>query len=170
MGILAHSGVGNDILYNYDSIKELEEKYGSSFYILNVNQLRENYRKIEHAFKSRYNEFIVGYSYKTNYVPFLCKELNKLGAHAEVVSRLEYDLAIKIGVDPRNIIFNGPLKNKMDIVFALENESKINIDSIYETEFVKEYAENHPSKHIKVGLRVNFDISEDGVSHLVEGH
>jgi diaminopimelate decarboxylase len=168
--ILANTGVSNDILYNYNSIKELEEKYGSSFYLLNVNQLRENYRKIDHAFKSRYNEFIIGYSYKTNYVPFLCKELNKLGAHAEVVSRLEYDLALKIGVNPRNIIFNGPIKKKNDIVFALENESKINIDSIYETDFVQEYAENNSSKLIKVGLRVNFDLSEDGVSPLVEGH
>ncbi len=91
-------------------LNELKMEFGSSFYLLNVSKLRENYKKIENAFKSRYENFIIGYSYKTNYLPYLCKELSKLGAYAEVVSRLEYDLAIKIGEDPKRIIFNGPLK------------------------------------------------------------
>ena len=54
---------------------------------------------------------IIGYSYKTNYLPSLIKEMSNLGAYAEVVSRLEYDLALKIGVKPNKIIFNGPLKH-----------------------------------------------------------
>lgn len=89
---------------NYYTMKQLEKKYGSSFYILNMKKLRDNYQKIYHAFKSKYKNFVIGYSYKTNYLPILCKELSVLGAHAEVVSRLEYDLAIKIGVEPEKII------------------------------------------------------------------
>ncbi|MCR2822004.1 diaminopimelate decarboxylase [Lederbergia panacisoli] len=154
----------------YDSFKELEKSYGSSFYLLDVNKLKENYQKINDAFKSIYANFIIGYSYKTNYLPYLCKELSKLGAYAEVVSRLEYDLAIKIGEDPKRIIFNGPLKSKEDVFYALDNESLLNIDSMYEIEFVKEYALNNEDKEIKLGLRVNFDISQDGVSILQEGY
>ena len=96
--------------------------------------------------------------------------MSKLGAYAEVVSRLEYDLAIKIDVKPKKIIFNGPLKSKDDIEYALENESIINLDSIYEIDFVKEYALNNPNKQIKIGLRLNFDISQNGVSPLQEGY
>lgn len=158
-----------NILNEHSKINELEKKFGSSFYIFNVNKLRENYNKINHAFKSRYNNFIIGYSYKTNYLPHLCKELSKLGAYAEVVSRLEYDLAIKLGEAPKRIILNGPIKSKDDINNALNNESIVNIDSIYELEFVKEFALNHRNKIIKIGIRLNFDISSNGISPLQDG-
>lgn len=156
--------------YDYKTMNKLDQEYGSSFYLLDVNKLRDNYKKIEHAFSSRYDHFIIGYSYKTNYLPYLCRELSKLGAYAEVVSRLEYDLAIKIGADPRKIIFNGPLKSRDDIQYALKNGSIINIDSLYEIDFVKEYALNHQQEQVKVGFRLNFDLSQDGVSPLQEGY
>ncbi|SDZ63335.1 diaminopimelate decarboxylase [Evansella caseinilytica] len=155
---------------SYQMIKQLEKEFGSSFYLFDLQQLRENYHKIAAAFRSRYDNFIIGYSYKTNYLPYLCKELAGLGAYAEVVSRLEYDLAIKIGQDPKKIIFNGPLKTKEDIEYALTNESMINLDSLYEIDFVKEYCLKNSEKHVKVGLRVNYDISTDGISPLVEGY
>ncbi|MEH7356503.1 diaminopimelate decarboxylase [Neobacillus drentensis] len=173
-----HAETGNEvnpvnnenILFDYQTIQKLDKQFGSSFYLLNVDKLRDNYQKIEEAFKSKYESFIIGYSYKTNYLPYLCKQLSELGAYAEVVSRLEYDLAIKLGENPKRIIFNGPLKSEEDINLALKNESIINIDSIYEIEFVKEYALNNPNQLIKVGLRLNFDISQDGKSPLQEGY
>lgn len=155
---------------SHSRMAKLEAEHGSSFYLFNVEKLRENYNKINHAFQSRYSKFIIGYSYKTNYLPYLCKELSKLGAFAEVVSRLEYDLAIKIGVAPNKIIFNGPLKTEEDIFYALNNDSLINIDSYYEIEFVKKYCTSNPQKQVKIGLRLNFDLSENGVSPLVEGY
>jgi diaminopimelate decarboxylase len=160
----------NHCEYDYQKIKGLEEKFGPSFYLLNVKKLRENYKKIETAFKSRYQNFIIGYSYKTNYLPYLCKEMSRLGAYAEVVSRLEYDLAIKIGVDPKNIIFNGPVKSHEDLIIALENESIVNIDSVYEIDSIKKFALTNNDRQLKVGIRVNFDISQDGVSSLQEGY
>lgn len=155
---------------NYETINQLYEDYESSFYLLDVDQLRSNYQKMNDAFKSRYPDFIIGYSYKTNYLPYLCKELSNLGAYAEVVSRLEYDLAIKLGENPKKIIFNGPLKTKDDIYIALKSGSIINIDSKYEIDFVKEFALNYPSEKIKIGLRLNFDISEDGHSILQDDY
>ena len=159
-----------NLIDDYMTMNSLEQEFGSSFYLLDSTKLRENYNKMETAFKSRYEKVIIGYSYKTNYLPYLCKELSKLGAYAEVVSRLEYDLAIKMGENPKQIIFNGPLKSKEDIYYALENESILNIDSLYEIDFVKEYAAYHPNKQVKVGLRLNFDISDNGVSPLQEGY
>lgn len=160
----------NNVGFDYTKMKELVNEYGSSFYILDVNKLRENYKKINTAFNNRYKNFIIGYSYKTNYIPYLCKELSELGAHAEVVSRLEYDLAIKIGVDPKKIIFNGPIKSQEDISLALDNGSKINIDSIYEIDFIKDYCQKNKEKQVKVGLRVNFDLSTDGISPISDGY
>jgi len=154
---------------NYNETKALDQQYGSSFYLLDVEKLRGNYQKINQSFKNRYEKFIIGYSYKTNYLPYMCRELNRLGAYAEVVSRLEYDLAIKIGVDPKRIIFNGPLKSAEDIQIALKNNSILNIDSLYEIDYVKSYCMENPNQQVKVGLRVNFDISKGEKSALQAG-
>lgn len=158
------------MLLDFKRIEELEKKYGTCFFLLDVQKLRENYKKIEFAFKSRYQNFIIGYSYKTNYLPYLCKELSNLGAYAEVVSRLEYDLAIKIGINPKYIIFNGPIKNKDDIKLAIENESILNIDSLYEVELIKEYCAANENIQVKVGLRANFTLSEEDQSSLQDGY
>jgi len=147
----------------------LKERFGDSFYLFDVKKLRANYLNMFTAFSNRYSKFIIGYSYKTNYLPFLLKEVSKLGGYAEVVSRIEYDLALKIGVDPKNIIFNGPLKSPDDIALALKEGSIINLDSFSEIEIVKEYIRKDKSINYKVGLRVNFDISIDGKSPLQDG-
>lgn len=154
---------------DYLQIRDLEQQFGSPFFLLDVNKLRNNYKKIDDAFRTRYPNFIIGYSYKTNYLPFLCKEMSRLGAFAEVVSRLEYDLALKIGVNPKNIIFNGPLKTSDDIELALNNGSLVNIDSLYEIDYIKDYCLKNQNKVVKVGIRVNFDISNNGESVLQEG-
>ncbi|NRD76321.1 diaminopimelate decarboxylase [Bacillus sp. BRMEA1] len=151
-------------------MNDLEQEFGSSFYLLDVHKLRNNFNKIENAFRNRYQQLIIGYSYKTNYLPYLCKEMAKLGAYAEVVSRLEYDLALKIGMNPSKIIFNGPLKTYDDIETALNGESILNIDSLYEIDYIKKYCLKYPYKNVKVGIRVNFDISNGEKSDLQEGY
>lgn len=171
MNPVVQTGDTDQIMLDKAAINELEKNFGSSFFLLNLNKLRQNYNKMEHAFKSRYQNLIIGYSYKTNYLPYLCKELSQLGAYAEVVSRLEYDLALKIGVDPERIIFNGPLKTEEDIETALDHGSILNIDSLYEIDYLTNYCLKNKHKTVKAGLRVNFDISDTkGNSVLQEGY
>lgn len=152
-----------------NTVDWLSEQYGESFYLFDLDRLRENYLRMCSAFSNRYNHIIIGYSYKTNYLPSLIKEMNYLGAHAEVVSRLEYDLALKIGVDPKKIIFNGPLKSYDDLVTALENGSIINLDSSYEIEMLEKIVAKNNNRAYKVGLRVNFELIIDGLSPLQSG-
>jgi len=155
-----------DFLGDVDLFKK---QSGDSFYIFDIEKLKANYSKMFSAFSSRYNKIIIGYSYKTNYLPTLIKEISILGGYAEVVSRIEYDLALKIGVNPKNIIFNGPLKSQDDIALALKEGSIINLDSFYEIEMVKEFILKNNSNHYKVGLRVNFDLTIDGKSPIQDG-
>lgn len=154
---------------NQEIIQFAEERFGNSFYIFDKDKLRENYARMESAFSSRYSNFIIGYSYKTNYMPLLLKEMAKLGAYAEVVSRLEYDLAIKIGEKSSRIIFNGPLKNDEDIEIALDGSSIVNLDSFTEVEIVEAYAIKNAKHQVKVGLRVSFDLEERGNNPLQSG-
>jgi len=156
---------------SYSSLRELEKRYGTPFYIFHKEKFVENYDELEKAFKRNYSNFIIGYSYKTNYIPYLCKIVEEKGGYAEVVSGLEYYLASKIYKDNSKIIFNGPIKTFEDIKKALDNKSLLNLDSWYELEYVRKYAEENPEKEIKVGIRININLSNGrGGSDIQAGY
>jgi len=94
----------------HKEIKEIESQFGSPFYILDEAAFVKNYDDIVNAFTGRYEKFILAYSYKTNYIPYLCGIIKTRGGYAEVVSRIEYDLALKIGQDPKRLFSTGRLK------------------------------------------------------------
>ena len=154
----------------HEQIKNIESKFGSPFYIFDEDAFRKNYDDITSAFGAKYEKFLLAYSYKTNYVPYLCDIIKSKGGYAEVVSRTEYELALKLGQDSGKIIFNGPVKNYEDIELALNNRSIVNLDSRYEVEYVRKYVIDNPGRMAKVGLRINIDLTDEArVSHLQEG-
>jgi diaminopimelate decarboxylase len=150
---------------SWQSLDELEKNYGDSFYILDIRKFQANYQEFLTSFRSIYSNSNIGYSYKTNYTPKICQCVNSMGGYAEVVSQLEYDLAIRIGVHPSRIIFNGPLKLREDIENVILAGSIVNLDSLHEVSIVKALAERLPDRQIAVGLRCNFDIGA-GISRF----
>lgn len=62
----------------------------------------------------------VYYSYKTNPVPGVLRLLHARGIGAEVVSPYELWLALRLGVDPKRIVYNGPWHSDESIELALE--------------------------------------------------
>lgn len=155
-------------MFSHADIQNLESIAGGSpFYLVDRQKFESNFDDLTAAFSSRYQPFVLAYSYKTNYLPYLCGLNRQKSGWAEVVSRMEYDLALKIGQYPQKIIFNGPLKSREDIRYALECGSLINLDSEEELTHVIDYANDHPDKEIPVGLRINIGLSDDkGLSHI----
>ena len=140
--------------------------YGDTFYLLDTDAFRCNYQELLGEFTRIYNKTSLAYSYKTNYIPKLCKIVNFFGGYAEVVSGMEYDLAVEVGVPPKKIIFNGPYKKMEDLERALLAGALVNLDSYYELEYIRAIAKKSPTKKLKVGLRCNFDIGEKRVSRF----
>jgi diaminopimelate decarboxylase len=156
-------------MLSHTKAKKIETEFGSPFYILDETSFRKNYDDIISAFAGRYEKFILAYSYKTNYIPYLCNIIKSKGGFAEVVSRLEYDLALKVGQKPDKIVFNGPVKCYEDIALALDNKSIVNLDSWFGIDHVAKYARKNPNRKIKIGLRINIGLSDkSGLSHIQE--
>lgn len=124
-------------------------------YIIDKNELDENYKKLIEAVKKHWDNYIIGYSYKTNALPWIIKHFDELGCFAEVVSDDEYELASFVGVDNR-VIYNGPIKTKKTFMDALEKGSIVNVDSNREIEWLAEVKQSNR----KVGIRINFDIEK----------
>ena len=143
-------------------LNELSSKFGNAFYLLDSDVFEQNYKDLSASFKKYYPNFNIAYSYKTNYTPKLVKIVNQLGGYAEVVSDMEMEIALRSGVKPEKIIWNGPIKNEIKVKELLLAGGTVNIDSIYEIENIKTIAENYPDHKLNVGVRVNYDIG-DGV-------
>ncbi|MDO5061751.1 MAG: pyridoxal-dependent decarboxylase [Peptostreptococcaceae bacterium] len=151
---------------NYQEIKGISEIVGDSFYILDIEQFGKNYQELKSAFCKYYPKFNIAYSYKTNYIPKLCKLVDDLGGLAEVVSSMEYELALRVGVRPQNIIFNGPYKKSLDMEKLLLAGGTVNIDSLYETSLLKEIAARNPGEKLNIGIRLNFEVGDGVVSRF----
>lgn len=146
-------------------IRNLRKEYGDAFYLLDSEQFRNNFLELKDAFASVYPNFNIAYSYKTNYTPKFCKIVNELGGYAEVVSDMEAELAIRCGVDPSRIIWNGPIKNSEKLKKNLIQGVTVNIDSISEAEFIREFA-SETDKILNVGIRCNYDVQDGVVSRF----
>lgn len=150
---------------NSKVIKNLRNEYGEAFYLLDSEQFKNNFLELKKSFASIYPNFNIAYSYKTNYTPKLCKIVNELGGYAEVVSEMEAELAIRCGVDPSHIIWNGPIKNKEKLKEYLLRGVTVNIDSISEAEYIREIALK-AEKTLNVGIRCNYDVKDGVVSRF----
>lgn len=135
------------------SSKELKTPY----YMFYADEFIKNYKDLENSMKAIYENYQIAYSFKTNYTPAVCSLVKSFGGYAEVVSDMEYSLALKIGYAPQKIVYNGPGKGSM-LEHCLLNGGLLNIDNFRELEQVCSIAENNPDKKLEIGIRVNFDI------------
>lgn len=151
---------------NKTNIEQLRKEYGNAFYLLDSEQYRNNFIELRETFRKIYPNFNIAYSYKTNYTPKFCKIVNELGGYAEVVSEMELEIALRVGVKPNRIIWNGPIKNTKKLEEFLVAGGTDNIDSVEELEVVKNIAERHPDKTLNLGIRCNYEVNDGVVSRF----
>ena len=137
-----------------------------SFFLLKMDIFEKNYRDFLNAFRKYWENTVVAYSFKTNYIPDLCKRILELGGSAEVVSDMELSLAEQVGFKGRDIYFNGPYKQGSVIERFLLNEGNLNVDSNCELRKVIAIAEQHPKKQFRIALRCALDIGQEKPSRF----
>ena len=124
------------------------------YFLIDEEALDNNFQYLRESLESTWGNYIIGYSYKTNALPWVINHFKKLGCYAEVVSDDEYELAISIGVQKKHIIYNGLAKDKETFLEAIRNHAIVNIDAEYEIDWLNELDKGGYS----VGIRCNFDL------------
>lgn len=151
---------------NINELEKLANKYGNGFYLLDSDIFEKNYQELSEAFKKFYPNFNIAYSYKTNYIPKLCKIVNSNGGFAEIVSEMELEIAIKSGVDYTKIIWNGPIKNYNIMDNFLISGGTVNIDNYNEWKHISSLANSNKETIINIGIRCNFDVGDSVLSRF----
>ncbi len=137
-----------------------------SFFLLKMDIFEKNYRDFLNAFRKYWENTVVAYSFKTNYIPDLCKRILELGGSAEVVSDMELSLAEQVGFRGQDIYFNGPYKQGGIIERFLLNDGNLNVDSNCELRKVISIAEQNPKKQFRIALRCALDIGQEKPSRF----
>ena len=78
------------------------------FMIFLENRIKENIRIFHDVFKSTFSNFEGYYSFKANYLPEICRIIQKEQFGAELISLPELNLALSLGFPPNKIILGGP--------------------------------------------------------------
>ena len=133
-------------------LKELQ----TPCFILDRQELVKRISEFKHALLNNFGNFIVGYSVKTNSLPYCLSIANAQGCYAEVVSSDEYDLALLCGFNKKNIIYNGPMKSKESFLETVIHGAIVNIETHRELEWLDDLPKD---KKYKIGLRLNVNVS-----------
>ena len=126
-------------------------------FILDKEELKRSIIGFQDALKSNFEKSLVGYSVKTNSLPYAMTLARDKGCFAEVVSADEYQLALKCGFQKDHIIYNGPMKSKETFLDAITNGAIVNIEAKRELEWLNELPTN---KSFHIGIRLNINISK----------
>ena len=137
-------------------VADLVKEYGSPLFVFSQRAIEDKYKEVYNAFSSRYPEVEFWWSYKTNYLDAICQVYHNLGSKAEVVSEFEYQKARRLGIEGKDIIFNGPYKTKESLLIAVKEGAKIHIDHWYEINDLEEIADEL-GVEIPVAIRCNMD-------------
>ena len=124
------------------------------YFIIHKDALDCGLNSLKEALRSAWPNYIIGYSYKTNSLPWVIAYFKAQGCHAEVVSDDEYALARSIGAEKDRIIYNGIAKSRDSFLEAVRNHAVVNLDAEYEIDWLDALG---PGDY-EVGIRVNFDL------------
>lgn len=129
------------------------------FFRIKEKDLSYDVTLLKESLAKNWGNYIVGYSVKTNSLPWLLTYMKNQGFYAEVVSKTEYDLASRLGFSGKQIIYNGPIKDKKVFESVLLAGGYINLDSNYELDWMEELSALYPNRHFRIGLRINCDLA-----------
>ena len=136
------------------------EKLNTPYFVIDEEILRQYYKMLTDSLGTNWNNYLIGYSFKTNSLPWLIAFVKEQGAYAEVVSEDEYLLARHLGYSASQIIYNGPYKQENSFREVLLADGYVNLDSKQELKWLERLTAEYPNKQLSVGIRANFDLEK----------
>ena len=143
------------------SIREMVASVGTPLYVYSAQSIRDGYSSIDDAF-GEYPHYI-HYALKANSTLSILRLLRELGSRADANSSGEIEVARRAGFQPREIIFTGVGKTRLELEEAVSLDlGIINAESPGELDRIAEVAQAQ-GREARVAVRINPDI--DAKSH-----
>lgn len=145
----------NFLQIDINSANNLAAQFGTPLFMMDEKGMLNRFHTFQHAIKQRYSHSLIAVSYKTNFLKGLLTLLHNEGAHAEVVSGIEYTVAKEIRSPGQKIVFNGPMKTQNELIEAIKDNAIINCDHEDEIFRIEQLAKIMQRK-VSIGIRIYF--------------
>ena len=147
-------------------IDEISSNLETPYYLYSENLIKENINSyMKHATK----QTLFCYSVKANSNLSILKLIASMGMGFDVVSKGELYRAMKVGADPKKIVYSGVGKRKDEIKFALEcGILCFNVESEGELHVINEQASLMECV-ANVSIRVNPDVAVETHPYISTG-
>ncbi|MDI6782315.1 MAG: diaminopimelate decarboxylase [bacterium] len=149
--------VADELCCDSVSISEIAAKVKTPFYLYSYDTLKKNYQSYVDAFQTV--DLLVCYACKANSNLSILRTLGNMGSGMDVLSYGELFKALKAGISPAKIVFNGNGKTRTEMEYALQSGVfAFNVDSQNELFLLNEVA-GATNTVARIALRVNPDIN-----------
>jgi diaminopimelate decarboxylase len=148
-------------------LKRIAKEVGTPAYVYSLATLRRHYQVFDRAFAQV--RHIVCFSVKANSNLALLRAFAKEGSGFDIVSGGELFRALKVGADPKKIVFSGVGKKKDEIEYALNaGILMFNVESEPELVALNEIAAG-VGKKAPISLRINPDVDPQTHPYISTG-
>jgi diaminopimelate decarboxylase len=149
------------------ALKRIAEEVGTPAYVYSLAALKRQFQVFDQAFATV--RHIVCFSVKANSNLALLRAFAKAGSGFDIVSGGELFRALKVGADPKKIVFSGVGKKKQEIEYALNSGILMfNVESEQELFVLNDIAAGI-GKKAPISLRVNPDVDPQTHPYISTG-
>jgi diaminopimelate decarboxylase len=155
-------------LYAEDApVAAIAKTAGTPFYCYSARTIRGHFGKLRSAFAEM--DALIAYSIKANSTLAILKLLEAEGAGFDVTSGGELYRALKVGADPKKIVYAGVGKTAEEIREALNaGIGLFNAESAAELERIEKLAAE-TGKKASASIRINPDVDAHTHKHITTG-
>ncbi len=148
-------------------IPAIARKVGTPFYLYSHGTLADHFRKLKEAFKEI--DPLICFSMKSNSNLSVCRALQNEGAGFDVVSGGELYKAIKLGADPKKIVYASVGKKRDEIEEAIRRDILLfNVESVPELLHISTIA-RAMKRRVDVAIRINPDVRPKTHKYITTG-
>jgi diaminopimelate decarboxylase len=148
-------------------LKQIAQEVGTPAYVYSLAALKQQFQIFDQAFAKVAH--IVCFSVKANSNLALLRAFARSGSGFDIVSGGELFRALKVGADPKKIVFSGVGKKKQEIEYALNSGILMfNVESEQELFVLNEIAAGI-GKKAPISLRVNPDVDPQTHPYISTG-
>ncbi len=163
-----HFDYRSDELYCEDvPLRKIAEQVGTPTYVYSYATLERHFKVFDQAFEKR--PHVICFSMKANSNLAVLRAMVSWGAGVDIVSGGELYRALKVGADPKKIVFSGVGKREDEIEAAIRaGILAFNVESHGELEAIERVAARM-GRRAPVSLRVNPDVDAETHPYISTG-
>jgi len=158
---------GDELYCEQVPLAKIAAEVGTPVYVYSHATLTRHFKVFDDALGGY--KHIICYSVKANSNLAVLRTLVAMGAGVDTVSRGEIFRALKVGADPKKIVFSGVGKRDDEIAYALEQGIlAFNVESVGELHAINRVA-GKMGKKAPISLRVNPDVDAQTHPYISTG-